>query len=135
MVRPFCNADEHFGMHPMSCTCSDQSSKKSGERFAFCAKVKDKVQNPKNYFSKHVGIYSKEKITQQELQLWATDFLRVYPDLMKGFNECVTQCKKMNEEVYVGSVKKKSSRDEEHVHKQIKVENWDIDQHDGDMIE
>jgi len=28
-----------------------------------------------------------------------------------------------------------SSRDEEHVHKQIKVENWDIDQHDGDMIE
>ncbi|KAG4924324.1 hypothetical protein JHK87_049864 [Glycine soja] len=70
MVRPFCNADEHFGMHPMSCTCSDQSSKKSGERFAFCAKVKDKVQNPKNYFSKHVGIYSKEKITQQELQLW-----------------------------------------------------------------
>ena len=26
----------------------------------------------------------------------ATDFLRVYPDLMKGFNECVTQCKKMN---------------------------------------
>ena len=62
----------------------------------------------------------------------ATDFLRIYPDLMKGFNECVTQCKKMNgnfqpslclsikfwillfflikfycaEEVYVGSVKK-----------------------------
>ncbi|RZB51842.1 Paired amphipathic helix protein Sin3-like 2 isoform B, partial [Glycine soja] len=122
MIRPFCNADEHFGIHPMSCTCSDQSSKKSGERFAFCAKVKDKVQNPKNYFSKHVGIYSKEKITQQELQLWATDFLRIYPDLMKGFNECVTQCKKMNEEVYVGSVKKKSSRDEEHVHKQIKFQ-------------
>lgn len=29
MIRPFCNADEHFGIHPMSCTCSDQSSKKS----------------------------------------------------------------------------------------------------------
>ncbi|KHN29793.1 Paired amphipathic helix protein Sin3-like 4 [Glycine soja] len=83
-------------------------------RFAFCAKVKDKVQNPKNYFSKHVGIYSKEKITQQELQLWATDFLRIYPDLMKGFNECVTQCKKMNEEVYVGSVKKTTSGTKTH---------------------
>ncbi|KAH1053694.1 hypothetical protein AAZX31_08G283300 [Glycine max] len=107
MARSFCNVDKHFG----------------SERFSFCAKIKDKLQNPKNYFSKHVDIYSKEKTTRQELPSSTTDFPRKFPDLMKGFNECVTQCKKMNE----------SSRDEEHVQKQIKLEDWNRDRHhDGD---
>lgn len=123
MARSFCNVDKHFGMHPMPSTCYDQSSMKSSERFSFCAKIKDKLQNPKNYFSKHVDIYSKEKTTRQELPSSTTDFPRKFPDLMKGFNECVTQCKKMNE----------SSRDEEHVQKQIKLEDWNRDRHhDGD---
>ncbi|KAL3006525.1 hypothetical protein AAZX31_08G283300 [Glycine max] len=180
MARSFCNVDKHFGMHPMPSTCYDQSSMKSSERFSFCAKIKDKLQNPKNYFSKHVDIYSKEKTTRQELPSSTTDFPRKFPDLMKGFNECVTQCKKMNgnfqpniclslkfwilvffsfqvllcrgiqcwhcEEKYVIwfsllfcllldalFLALESSRDEEHVQKQIKLEDWNRDRHhDGD---
>uniref|UniRef100_A0A0R0L652 Histone deacetylase interacting domain-containing protein n=1 Tax=Glycine max TaxID=3847 RepID=A0A0R0L652_SOYBN len=131
-AEPLLDADENFGVRPMSSTCDDKNSLKSmySQEFAFCEKVKEKLRNPDDYqeFLKCLHIYSREIITRHELQSLVGDLLGKYPDLMEGFNEFLLQSEKNDGGFLAGVMNKKSLWNDGHGLKQIKVEDKDRDQ-------
>ncbi|XP_021604424.1 paired amphipathic helix protein Sin3-like 4 isoform X3 [Manihot esculenta] len=92
------DADENFGMLPVSSTCDDKNAVKSAlsQELAFCEKVKEKLRNPDDYqgFLRCLHLYTREIITRPELQSLVGDLLGKYPDLMEGFNEFLARCEK-----------------------------------------
>ncbi|XP_014501052.1 paired amphipathic helix protein Sin3-like 4 isoform X3 [Vigna radiata var. radiata] len=125
-AEPLLDADENFGMRPMSTACDDKNSLKSmySQEFAFCEKVKEKLRNPDDYqeFLKCLHIYSREIITRHELQSLVGDLLGSYPDLMEGFNEFLLQSEKNDGGFLAGVMNKKSLWNDGHGLKQMKVE-------------
>ncbi|XP_057419362.1 paired amphipathic helix protein Sin3-like 4 isoform X2 [Lotus japonicus] len=134
-AEPLHDADENFGMRPNA--CEDKSSLKNmwSQVLAFLERVKEKLRNPEDYqeFLKCLHIYSREIITRQELQSLVGDLLGKYADVMEGFDEFLTQCEK-NEGFLAGVMNKKSSWNEGHVLKPVKVENRDQDRDRDDGI-
>ncbi|GMY26135.1 paired amphipathic helix protein Sin3-like 4 isoform X1 [Fagus crenata] len=122
--------DENFGMRPISSPFDDKSNLKSmyGTEFAFCEKVKEKLRNSDDYqeFLKCLHIYSKEIITQTELQSLVGDLLGRYPDLMDGFKEFLARCEK-NDGLLAGVMSKKSLWNDGHLPRSVKVEDRDKD--------
>ncbi|XP_061360798.1 paired amphipathic helix protein Sin3-like 4 isoform X1 [Gastrolobium bilobum] len=135
-AEPLLDADENFGIRPMSSTCDDKISLKSmySQELAFCEKVKEKLRNPDDYqeFLKCIHIYSNEIITRQELQSLVGDLLGKYPDLMEGFNEFLVQSEKKDGGFLAGVMNKKSLWSEGHGLKAMKVEDRDRDRYRDD---
>ncbi|OIV94540.1 hypothetical protein TanjilG_25602 [Lupinus angustifolius] len=129
--KPLLDADENFGMRPMSSTRDDKNSVKSkySQELAFCEKVKEKLGNPDNYqeFLKCLHIYSKEIITRHELKSLVGDLLGKYPDLVMGFNEFLVQSEKSDSGFLAGVLNTKSLWSEGQGPKPMKVEDRDID--------
>ncbi|TKY58570.1 Paired amphipathic helix protein Sin3 4 [Spatholobus suberectus] len=131
-AEPFHDTAENFGMQPMSCACEDIISSMCSPVLGYLEKVKEKLRNPEDYqeFFKCLLIYSKELITQHELQSLVGNLLGKYADLMEGFNEFLAQCEK-NEGFLAGLLKKKSFWYEGHGPISMKEEDRDQD-HDRD---
>ncbi|KAL8161565.1 hypothetical protein V2J09_013054 [Rumex salicifolius] len=89
------------------------------QEFAFCEKLKDRVQSPNEYqeFLKLLQIYSREIITRRELHSLVSDVLGKYPGLMEGFNQFLARCEKIEE------------KNDSHLARPLKVEGRDR-QHD-----
>ncbi|KAL2344257.1 hypothetical protein Fmac_005542 [Flemingia macrophylla] len=114
------DTDKNFGMQPFSSASEDIISLECmcSPLQGYLEKVKEKLQNPEAYleFLKCLLIYSREIITQPELQLLVGNLLGTYADLMEGFDEFLAQCDK-NE----------SFRHAVHGPKRVKLENRDQD--------
>ncbi|XP_020207855.1 paired amphipathic helix protein Sin3-like 4 isoform X2 [Cajanus cajan] len=122
------DTDENFGMHPISSASEDIISLESmcSPLHGYLEKVEEKLRNPEDYleFLKCLLIYSKEIITQPELQSLVGNLLGKYADLMEGFNEFLAQCDK-NERFLADVMNKKFLLHEVHGPKPMKVENSD----------
>ncbi|KAJ8451723.1 hypothetical protein Cgig2_018357 [Carnegiea gigantea] len=91
---------ENYGIRAVSGTYDEKNTLRSkySQEFAFCEKVKDRLQNPEDYqeFLKCLHIYSREIITRQELQSLVRDTLGKYSDLMDGFDEFLAHSEKID---------------------------------------
>ncbi|KAK9277386.1 hypothetical protein L1049_006929 [Liquidambar formosana] len=121
---------ENFVIRPASSSYDDKNALKSvyNQEFVFCEKVKERLRNSDDYqeFLKCLHIYSKEIITRTELQSLVGDLLGKYPDLMDGFNEFLAHCENIDG-FLAGVMSKKSSWNEGHLPRSVKVEDRDRD--------
>ncbi|XVF84864.1 hypothetical protein PTKIN_Ptkin17bG0073500 [Pterospermum kingtungense] len=103
----------------------DKNAMKSvyNQEFAFCDKVKEKLQNPDHYqeFLRCLHLYSNEVISRTELQSLVNDLLGRYPDLMVGFNKFLVRCEK-KEGLLAGFVSEKFLRNEGQLPRSVKME-------------
>ncbi|XP_022727045.1 paired amphipathic helix protein Sin3-like 4 isoform X2 [Durio zibethinus] len=111
----------------------DKNAMKSvyNQEFAFCNKVKEKLQSPDDYqeFLRCLHIYSNEVISRPQLQLLVSDLLGRYPDLMDGFNKFLVQCEKNG--LLADFVSEKFLRNEGQLPRSVNMEDRDRDRDRG----
>ncbi|KAL1187808.1 Paired amphipathic helix protein Sin3-like 4 [Cardamine amara subsp. amara] len=89
-------------------TSSPYDEKGYSQELDFVDRVKAKLDTADNQeFLRCLNLYSKEIISQPELQSLVADLIGVYPDLMDAFRVFLAQCDK-NEGLLSGIVSKKS---------------------------
>ncbi|VVA94715.1 unnamed protein product [Arabis nemorensis] len=101
--------DKFSGAVPSSSTYGEKGAvKRYNQEIAFVDKVKEKL-NTSEYqeFLRCLNLFSKEIISQPELQSLVGDLIGVYPNLMDSFRDFLVQCEK-NEGLLSGIVTKKS---------------------------
>ncbi|XAR48027.1 hypothetical protein NMG60_11030718 [Bertholletia excelsa] len=123
---------ENFETCPCPSSYDDKTALKGmyTQEFAFCEKVKERLQNYDVYqeFLKCLHIYSKEIITRPELENLVGDLLGRYQDLMEGFSEFLARCEKIDGFLAVAGVTgKKSLWNEGNLTRPLKVDNRDKD--------
>ncbi|EOA33276.1 hypothetical protein CARUB_v10019668mg [Capsella rubella] len=97
--------DKFSGATPSS---SAYIEKGHSQELAFVDRVKAKLDNADNQeFLRCLNLYSKEIISQPELQSLVSNLIGVYPDLMDAFRVFLAQCDK-NDGLLSGIVSKKS---------------------------
>ncbi|KAA8529502.1 hypothetical protein F0562_033699 [Nyssa sinensis] len=121
---------ENFVTRPGSSSYEEKNVLKSvyNQEFAFCEKVKERLQNSDDYqgFLKCLHIYSGEIITRSELQNLVGELLGRYPDLMEEFNEFLARCEKIDG-FLADVMSKRSLCNEGHIPRSVKVEDRDRD--------
>ncbi|KAI8528426.1 hypothetical protein RHMOL_Rhmol12G0147900 [Rhododendron molle] len=112
-LHPGAEVAENFRMHPGSSSYDNKTAIKSmySQEFAFCEKVKERLNNSNVYqeFLKCLNIFSKEIIGRSQLQNMVKGLLGRYPDLMEGFNEFFARCEKIDGFLAVAGVMSKKS--------------------------
>ncbi|CAH8257671.1 unnamed protein product [Arabidopsis lyrata] len=97
--------DKFYGAIPSSSTYDEKGH---SQELAFVDRVKAKLDTAENQeFLRCLNLYSKEIISQPELQSLVSDLIGVYPDLMDAFRVFLAQCDK-NDGLLSGIVSKKS---------------------------
>ncbi|CAD5316797.1 unnamed protein product [Arabidopsis thaliana] len=97
--------DKFSGAIPSSSTYDEKGH---SQELAFVDRVKAKLDTADNQeFLRCLNLYSKEIISQPELQSLVSDLIGVYPDLMDAFKVFLAQCDK-NDGLLSGIVSKKS---------------------------